>query len=150
MKTGLKPSVFCISISSEFGRKKVNVERTLLIAGAGLLGDIHGSTERPVSLLPCESFSKLSHPALKITPGDFAENIATLGLDFGNLRPGSRLRLGGSALIEVVQVGKECHNECEIRQKVGDCIMPVEGVFARVIRGGEIKTGNPTEVLGSL
>ena len=145
-----QPSIFCISISPELGRKKENVDRAILVAGAGILGDIHGSTDRPVSLLPYESFTRLAHPTLKITPGDFAENITTIGLDLSRLKVGARLMLGETALVEVIQIGKECHDECEIRRMAGDCIMPHEGVFVRVLGGGEVRPGDPIKVIKSL
>jgi cyclic pyranopterin phosphate synthase len=128
-----------ISLSTVKGEKKENVGRATLIEGGGIVGDIHGNTDRPLSLLPFESFSKLAHPDLSIAPGDFGENITTTGLDFSTLTIGSRLRLGSRAIIEVIQFGKECHDGCKIRETAGDCIMPREGVFARVIRGGDIK-----------
>ncbi len=140
-------SIHKISISAVKGKKKLNVEHATITAGAGIEGDIHGPTDRPLSLLPLESFSKLAHPDLVISPGDFGENVTTVGLDFSDLKIGSKLNLGDSVEIEIIQIGKNCHMGCEIRETVGDCIMPREGMFAKVIRGGEIRTGDPIELV---
>lgn len=137
-----KGSIHRISISAELGQKKSNVESVRLDEERGIIGDAHGATWRQVSLLPIESFAKVQHPELNVQPGDFAENITTQGLDFALIRIGTRLKLGKDAKLEIVQIGKECHNECVIRQTVGDCIMPREGVFARVLKGGEIGVGD--------
>ncbi len=118
-----------------------------LATGGGIVGDAHATTERPLSLLPLESFGKISHPDLEIRPGDFAENITTLGLDFSKIGVGSKLRLGESAEIEVIQTGKRCDHGCVIRTTVGDCIMPREGVFARVLAGGDIREGDPIRLV---
>jgi MOSC domain-containing protein YiiM len=83
---------------------------------------------------------------LKVGPGDFAENLTTQGIDLPALPIGTRLLVGKEVLLEVSQIGKECHTRCAIFQQVGTCIMPLEGVFARVIRGGVVKPGDPIEV----
>lgn len=134
--------VYRLSVSAQKGQKKTNVPSARLDQRLGVVGDAHGTTERQVSLLPLESFSKLWHPDLVISPGDFAENITTKGLDFTLLKVGTVIKLGESAQLEIVQIGKECHEDCIIRQKVGDCIMPREGVFARVVAPGEIRVGD--------
>ena len=136
-----------ISISDVKGKKKDNIDRATVTAGAGIEGDVHGNTDRPFSLLPHESFSKLAHPDLRISPGDFGENATTLGLDFSKLIIGSRLTLGNTVEVEIIQIGKECHFGCEIRETVGDCIMPREGVFAKVLHGGEISPGDSIELV---
>lgn len=138
--------VYRLSISAQKGQRKTNVPSARLDERLGIVGDAHGTTERQVSLLPLESFSKLEHPDLVISPGDFAENITTEGLDFDLLKMGTVIRLGDDARLQVIQIGKECHEDCIIRQKVGDCIMPREGVFARVITPGEIQVGDPIEI----
>ncbi|HDH58222.1 MAG TPA: MOSC domain-containing protein [Bacteroidetes bacterium] len=138
--------VYRLSISAQKGQRKTNVPSAQLDKKLGIIGDAHGTTERQVSLLPLESFSKLEHPDLVISPGDFAENITTEGLDFDLLKMGTVIRLGDDARLQVIQIGKECHEDCIIRQKVGDCIMPREGVFARVITPGEIQVGDPIEI----
>lgn len=142
-----KPSVYRISIAPEKGQKKTNVKEVHLSPGAGIDGDAHGLSHRPVSLLPFESFKKVYHPDLSVAPGDFAENITTVGVDFSRIGIGTRIYLGDSVLLEVIQIGKKCHNDCIIRQTVGDCIMPREGVFAKVINGGKIKEGDSVRVL---
>ncbi|UCG50712.1 MAG: cyclic pyranopterin monophosphate synthase MoaC [Candidatus Latescibacterota bacterium] len=144
-----KAQVHKISVAPTTGEKKQNVALAVITAGRGVEGDAHSTTDRPLSLLPLESFHKVQHPDLDVHPGDFAENVTTSGLDFTRLRVGSRLRLGASVEIEVVQIGKECHNGCVIRETVGDCIMPSEGVFARALTSGEIREGDPIEILES-
>jgi MOSC domain-containing protein YiiM len=130
-----------ISISSKRGDKKKNVSN-VVIGDGGINGDAHANSERPVSLLPFESFRKVAHPDLDINPGDFAENITTKSLDFGKIQIGTIVYIGDQVKLEVIQLGKKCHNGCIIREKVGDCIMPREGVFARVINGGGITVGD--------
>ena len=142
----VKPHIFRISIAAEKEQKKRNVKSALLKAGEGIVGDAHSGSARPVSLLPFESFKKLEHPDLQISPGDFAENITTLGVDFAKLTIGARLMLGQAVKVEIIQIGKECHLGCIIRETVGDCIMPREGVFARVLAGGKIKEGDPIRI----
>ncbi len=144
----VKPHIFRISMAAEIGQKKHNVKSAILKAGEGIKGDAHSGSARPVSLLPFESFKKLEHPDLDIRPGDFAENITTLGVDFAKLTIGTKLLLGQAVKVEIIQIGKECHLGCIIRETVGDCIMPREGVFAQVLTGGEIKEGDPVRILG--
>ena len=145
MNDTTNPRIHRISISVTTGDKKENVHSALLTTGGGIDGDAHAATGRPLSLLPLESFVKVSHPDLDIKPGDFAENITTVGLDFTLLSVGSRIRLGNAVEIEVIQIGKECHNGCVIRETVGDCIMPREGVFARILNGGRIQQDDTIE-----
>ncbi len=142
-------TVYRLSISKQKGQKKHNVPRVNLDVKKGIIGDAHGETDRPVSLLPFESFRKLVHPDLSINPGDFAENITTSGLDFSTIRLGTTLKLGNKARLEVVQIGKECHESCIIRETAGDCIMPTEGVFAKVISPGEVAVNDPIEIESS-
>ncbi len=138
--------VFKISISTELGQKKHNVPSARIIASRGIDGDAHSGTERPLSLLPFESFSKLADPRLNLKPGDFAENITTIGLDFKSIGLGSRLLLGENIDIEIIQIGKECHFGCAIRDYAGDCIMPREGAFAKVLTGGVLSEGDPIRI----
>lgn len=144
--THQRPSVYRISISPLAGQKKTNVPSARLDVEGGILGDAHGATFRQVSLLPYESFSKLQHPELDIQPGDFAENITTKNLDFEGIKIGTRLKIGENVRLEIIQIGKECHNSCIIRETVGDCIMPKEGVFARVRNSGTVRVGDPIEI----
>ena len=135
-------SIHRLSISTNKGQKKTNVPSVLIDRGRGIIGDVHGSTTRQISLLPFESFSKLYHPDLILQPGDFAENITTTGLDFSFIKVGTILNLGQSAKLEIIQIGKECHDGCAIKEKTGDCIMPKEGVFAKVLSPGFVHIGD--------
>lgn len=131
-----------ISISANKGEKKHNVDRAVLEQDYGVVGDAHAGTARQVSLLPYESFAKIREKLKTVKPGDFAENITTVGLDFSAARVGARLRIGEHAQLEITQIGKECHDGCYIREVTGDCIMPREGVFATVIKSGPITVGD--------
>ncbi len=141
-----KATVYRISISPEKGQKKVNVPGVFMDEKSGIIGDAHGTTDRPVSLLPYESFSKLKHPNLILHPGDFAENITTNGLDFSQLQLGTIIKIGQDARLEIIQIGKECHDNCEIKELIGDCIMPREGVFAKVVVPGEVRADDSIEI----
>lgn len=143
-----KGAIKAISISKERGTKKYNVPTAELKAGFGIAGDAHaGDWHRQVSLLGEESIEKMKAKGADVTEGDFAENITTEGIDLQSLAIGSKLRLGPEAEVEITQFGKECHGGCTIFQQVGDCIMPREGVFAKVTKPGQIKTGDSIEVL---
>lgn len=139
----MKAKVYKLSISPQIGLKKYNVPQVFIDEERGIIGDAHGTTDRPVSLLPFESFRKINRPDLDLKPGDFAENITTIGLDFSLLHIGTIIQIGESARLEVIQIGKECHEVCAIKSAVGDCIMPREGVFAKVINAGEVHTDDP-------
>ena len=141
------PRILKISISSEKGTKKENVASVNVVVNEGIEGDAHFGSERPVSLLSYESFAELDNDLMEIKPGDFAENITTIGLDYLGIKPGTKIALGNHVVVEVIQIGKECHNKCIIRQTLGDCIMPRDGVFARPIRGGRIFEGDPVKIL---
>jgi len=137
-----------VSFSRHKGEKKSNMERGRLLAGRGLEGDAHaGDWHRQVSLLAMESIAKIRERGLAVNPGDFAENITTSGIRLWELLPGTRLSLGKRVLLEVTQIGKECHSRCAIFQQVGDCVMPREGIFARVLRGGILQPGDSIRVL---
>lgn len=137
-----------ISVSEQKGTQKVNVPEAELLADFGIVGDAHaGNWHRQVSLLAVESIDKMVGKGAKVSPGDFAENITTEGLSLHELSVGSKLRLGGSVELEVTQFGKKCHSRCEIFERVGDCIMPREGVFARVVKAGAISAGDVIEVI---
>lgn len=132
-----------ISIAPQKGIKKTNIDKVVLKKNFGIIGDGHAGSHRQVSLLPFESFDKVKNDIVKINPGDFAENITTIGIDFKNIFIGKKIKLGKSVELEITQIGKECHHGCYIRQAVGDCIMPREGVFAKVIIGGDMSVGDP-------
>lgn len=138
--------VVAVSISKEKGVKKTPVEYIDLELGFGIKGDAHGGDwHRQVSLLGQESMAKQSIPGLKA--GDFAENILTSGLVLYDLPIGTRLGLGDT-VVEVTQIGKECHSGCQIKEATGDCVMPREGIFAKVVKEGRIRPGDPIEILG--
>lgn len=137
-----KGKIHKISISTQKGDKKSNIGRAVLKKQHGIVGDAHAGSARQVSLLPFESFDKIREKLNTIAPGDFAENITTVGLDFSQVRVGARLKIGSQAELEITQIGKECHHGCYIREAVGDCIMPREGIFAAVVREGDISTGD--------
>lgn len=132
-----------VSVSDRKGVKKRNIAAGRLIENFGLAGDAHaGDWHRQVSLLGVESIAKIQAKGLDVTPGDFAENITTAGIMLWKLPLGTRLKLGDEVLAEVTQIGKQCHNRCAIFHQVGDCVMPREGIFARVIKGGCVRPGD--------
>jgi MOSC domain-containing protein YiiM len=141
-------TVLAVCKSKDKGTKKKPVESGLIKEEFGLVDDAHAdcSTHRQISLLAEESIDKMRQMGLKVGPGDFAENLTIKGIDLPALPVGTRLLVGKEVLLEVSQIGKECHTRCAIFQQVGTCIMPLEGVFARVIRGGMVKPGDPIEV----
>ncbi|MGI6596677.1 MAG: molybdenum cofactor synthesis domain-containing protein [bacterium] len=135
--------VRAVCLSSDKGVAKKEQDEGVLMAGHGLKGDAHaGPWHRQVSLLAQESVDKMIAKGLKLVPGDFGENLTTEGLDLPTLPIGTRLRVGDEALLEVTQIGKKCHHGCAIYQQVGDCIMPREGIFTRVLLGGKVKRGD--------
>lgn len=141
-------TIVAVSISDKKGVVKHNVLEALLAADHGLEGDAHAEGgKRQVSLLAVESIEKMRAMGAEVKPGDFAENITTQGIAVDALPVGTRLRVGPEAELEVTQIGKACHKGCAIRDLVGDCIMPREGIFARVVKGGRIRPGDLVEVL---
>lgn len=139
--------VVALSVSKTKGTKKENVEKAWLQVEHGIKGDAHaGKWHRQVSLLALESIEKMKEKLKDINPGDFAENITTLGLNLTSLPIGTRLKIG-EALLEITQIGKKCHQKCDIFYTVGFCVMPKEGVFARVLKGGEVRVGDKIEIL---
>ena len=141
--------VRCICISEKKGTPKTTIDEGRQIVDFGFEGDAHaGKWHRQVSLLAKESIAKAAGMRTDgLCHGMFAENITTEGITLHTLPVGTRLQIGESAVIEISQIGKECHDGCAIRQLVGQCIMPKEGVFARVLRGGVVKAGDEIEVL---
>lgn len=135
-----KVEAVCISINK--GERKTPVESVELRENHGIVGDAHaGEWHRQVSLLAAESIDKMRALGLDVTAGDFAENITTSGIELVSLPIGTRLQVG-ETLLEVTQIGKECHTRCAIYYQAGDCVMPKEGIFARVITGGTIRPGD--------
>lgn len=146
----IEGKIRAISISKERGTCKYNVPTAELKVGFGVECDAHGGNwHRQVSLLAEESIEKMRAKGANVATGDFAENITTEGIDLQSLSVGSKLRLGPVSEVEITQFGKECHRGCEILRQIGDCIMPREGVFAKVTKPGQIKPGDTIEVLSS-
>lgn len=142
-------TIVAVCVSAGKGERKVNVGSCLLRENHGLAGDGHaGEWHRQVSLLAEESIAKMQAAGLDVGAGDFAENLTTRGIDLPSLPIGTRLRVGDEALLEITQIGKECHQRCAIYYQAGDCVMPREGIFAVVLHGGLVKCGDPVVVEG--
>jgi MOSC domain-containing protein YiiM len=140
-------TIIAVCTSASKGERKTNVGRGKLLPGLGLEGDAHaGFAHRQVSLLAMESIDKMRQAGLDVGPGDFAENFTTQGINLVSLPVGTRLKIG-DALLEVSQIGKECHTRCAIYYQAGDCVMPKEGIFATVITGGPVAVGDTLEVV---
>ncbi len=141
--------IIAVCSSKKKGTRKTPIAVGVLKEDYGLAGDAHADccTHRQVSLLAAESIEKMRKTGLDVGPGDFAENLTLEGLDVVSLPVGTQLCAGEEAILEVSQIGKECHTRCAIYRQVGKCIMPEEGVFAKVIRGGVVKAGDRIEVL---
>jgi MOSC domain-containing protein YiiM len=134
--------VLTVNISESKGERKKPVDEVILRPEHGIEGDAHaGAWHRQVSLLAQESIDKMVAKGLSVGPGDFAENVTTTGIDVAALPIGTRLELG-EALVEVTQIGKECHTRCAIYYQAGDCVMPREGIFVRVLNGGRVAPGD--------
>lgn len=139
MNTQADARILAISISEKKGQKKHNIPQAELITNFGMKGDAHaGKWHRQISLLNISSIDTMRQKGADVKPGDFAENITVTGLVVYKLPIGSKLRLGSDVLLEVTQIGKECHSGCEIFKQIGSCIMPTQGIFARVLKGGLI------------
>jgi MOSC domain-containing protein YiiM len=134
--------------SKRKGTKKQIVAEGIFKEEYGLVDDAHAAsdTHRQVSLLAIESIAKMRNLGLDLGPGDFAENLTTEGIELVSLPIGTKLSVGEGIILEVTQIGKECHTRCAIYHQVGKCIMPEEGMFVRVIRGGLVRAGDPIEV----
>lgn len=138
-----------ISVSKKKGIPKTNISQAKLIKEHGIDGDAHsGNWHRQVSLLAFESIEKMRKAGLpNIRPGAFAENITTQFIDISNLSVGTRLKIGNDVELEITQIGKECHSKCSVFYEVGDCVMPREGIFARVTESGKITVGDGISVV---
>jgi MOSC domain-containing protein YiiM len=148
VKKILPGKIHAVSISDRKGVVKHNVPQARLLAGHGLEGDAHAEGgRRQVSLLSLTSIDKMVALGAAVSPGDFAENLTVAGLEVMSLPVGTRLRVGKEVLLEITQIGKACHQGCVIREQVGDCVMPREGVFARVLKEGMVQVGDAIEVL---
>lgn len=136
--------IVSIAVSKKKGTVKSCVNEAELIENHGIKDDAHaGEWHRQLSFLASESIEQAKSEIMEINYGDFAENVATLGIDWPQQPVGSRFKLGDNALVEITQIGKKCHNKCAIYYRTGDCIMPKQGVFARILTGGIIKVGDP-------
>ncbi|NSW86440.1 MAG: MOSC domain-containing protein [Syntrophobacteraceae bacterium] len=135
--------ILSLSISRNKGTSKASISEAVLKKEHGFEGDAHaGSWHRQVSFLAAESIEQARCNGLDVSFGDFAENIATEGVDWQKVPVGTMVRLGATAVVEITQIGKECHKRCAIYYKAGDCIMPREGVFGRVLEGGIVRCGD--------
>jgi MOSC domain-containing protein YiiM len=143
----LKARVKAVCISKEKGVKKQNVDTAILKENFGIVEDAHAGSLRQVSLLAEESIGKMKEKGLAVNFGDFAENIVTSGIDLKNLPIATKIKIGGNVILEITQIGKVCVSRCAIYYKTGDCIMPKEGIFAKVSKGGVIKVGDRLEVI---
>ncbi len=139
--------IVAVCTSEKKGMRKKNIGEGILKPDHGLEGDAHaGDWHRQVSLLALESIEKMRAKGLDVNPGDFAENLTTEGLVLVDLPVGTKLRIGSKALGEVTQIGKVCHDRCAIYYQAGDCVMPREGIFIKVLRGGPVKVGDTVEL----
>ena len=140
--------VVAVCKSRKKGTRKESIPEGLLKENYGLIGDAHADslTHRQVSLLATESIDKMRSLGFNLGPGDFAENITTAGIDLVTLPIGTRVLIGDEVALEITQIGKECHAACAIRRQIGQCIMPEEGVFARVAKGGLVKPGDMVRI----
>jgi MOSC domain-containing protein YiiM len=139
--------IAAVSISRQKGTPKTNVPSAKLIRGHGMDGDAHaGNGHRQISLLALENIEETHVEGILIRPGMFAENIATTGIDFALIRVTDRIAVG-DCLLEITQLGKECHDRCAIYERAGECVMQNQGVFAIVLEGGQIKTGDPVIII---
>ncbi len=140
--------VIAVCTSPEKGTQKKNVGQALFVEDFGIQGDAHaGKWHRQVSLLSYDKIREFRERGAEVEDGAFGENLVVEGIDFRTLPVGTRLQCG-EVVLEMTQIGKECHHGCQIFQKMGECIMPREGVFARVVHGGVIKMGDVMQVTG--
>jgi MOSC domain-containing protein YiiM len=145
----MQGKVVSINISDKKGVRKKPVQEAVIKTNFGIESDAHASSQwhRQVSLLAIESIRKMKAKGLNVCPGDFAENITTEGIDLPSLPVGTRMTIG-TIEAEVSQIGKICHTRCEIYNQAGDCIMPKEGIFVKILKGGSIKIGDTIVVRG--
>lgn len=138
--------IIAVCSAPEKGMIKHDIIEGVLIEGIGLEGDAHaGFMHRQVSLIAMEDIRTMMEKLPSLVPGSFAENLTTEGFDLSCLKIGDRLKVG-ETLLEVSQLGKECHTKCEVFKQSGECIMPQKGIFTRVIKGGRVKTGDTVEL----
>jgi MOSC domain-containing protein YiiM len=145
----MKGKIIAVCISETKGVRKTPCPSGMFLEDYGMANDAHAECgiNRQVSLLSVGSIEKMKNMGLSVGPGDFAENLTVEGIELYTLLPGTKLAVGGKVILEISQIGKACHTGCAIFKEVGKCIMPKEGVFARVVKGGEISTGDEVEVV---
>lgn len=140
--------IIAVCSAPEKGMIKTDVHGGVLVEEVGLEGDAHaGFMHRQVSLISMEDIDTMRSKLPDLVPGSFAENLTTQGIDLSLLKIGDRVE-AGPCLLEVSQIGKECHTKCEVFKKTGDCIMPLKGIFCRVIKGGPISAGDDICIIG--
>lgn len=139
--------IIAVCTSPEKGTQKQNVGSALLVEDWGIQGDAHaGKWHRQVSLLSYDRVEEFRTRGAQVEPGAFGENLLVESFDFKSLPVGTRFGCNG-AVLELTQIGKQCHAHCQIYRQVGDCIMPREGVFTRVLRGGVVRVGDELTIL---
>jgi MOSC domain-containing protein YiiM len=143
---GTKAKLLAVCISEKSGMRKTPIAVGELREDYGVVGDSHAGTGRQVSLLAETSIEKMRAEGLTLRPGDFAENLTVSGMELHTLPVGSHLKVGEKVLLEITQIGKKCHSDCEIMRLAGRCVMPTEGVFAKVVTGGEVRAGDEIEL----
>lgn len=144
----MEGKIIAVCTSEKKGMRKTNVGEGVLVPEHGLQGDAHaGDWHRQVSLLAMESIEKMIAKGLNVKPGDFAENLTTEGLVLFELPIGTRLKIGTDSIGEVTQIGKVCHDRCAIYYQAGDCVMPREGIFVKILEGGPVKLGDTIQVV---
>jgi MOSC domain-containing protein YiiM len=145
----MKGKIIAVCISSTKGVRKTPCPSGVFLENYGMADDAHAERgiNRQVSLLSVDSIEKMKDMGLSVGPGDFAENLTVEGMELYTLLPGTRIAVGHEVILEISQIGKACHRGCAIFKEVGKCIMPKEGVFATVVKGGEVRTGDAVDIL---
>ena len=147
----MKGTIVAVCTSKKKGTRKRNVGEAELKVDWGIVGDAHAADwHRQVSLLAMESVEKMRALGLNVGPGSFAENLTTQGMDLLALPIGSQVRVGNEVVLEITQHGKICHDRCAVYYQAGDCVMPREGIFAKVIKGGQVKVGDAIETVEAI
>jgi len=146
----IKGVVISVNTSLLKGEKKSPVEKADIVSCLGIEGDAHaGPGDRQISLLAWESIEKMREKGYDAKNGDFAENLTIKGILLWELKPGDELKVGSKVVLKITRIGKICHQRCNIYYQVGDCVMPREGVFAEVIKGGVVKPGDRVELINN-
>ena len=145
----MSAKIVSVNISDKKGVRKKPVDSVVIKENYGIETDAHASEKwhRQISLLALESIEKMQAMGLKVGPGDFAENITTQGIDLPVLPIGTKMAIGDEVEVEVSQIGKVCHTHCAIYHQAGDCVMPKEGIFVKVLKGGSIKKGDGIKII---